>query len=105
MCEFARHGRVRSRDNKARKGIKSVHEGANSVQGEAGSEDHQDSPGKGCQRHGIVASKTTIGSACFGYPLQRLEGGAPLRCFASSSVSSLCIIRRSVSSTEVSSKF
>jgi nucleoid DNA-binding protein len=38
----------------------SVHEGANNIQGEAGSEDHQGSPGKGYERRRIVASETSI---------------------------------------------
>jgi tripartite-type tricarboxylate transporter receptor subunit TctC len=39
----------------------SVHKGANNIQGEARSEDHQGSAGKGCQRRSIVAAKTSMG--------------------------------------------
>ena len=38
----------------------SVRKGANNIQGEAGSEDHQGSASKGCQRRSIVASKTSM---------------------------------------------
>ena len=46
--------------HKSAQGHQPVHKGANSFQGEASSEDHQGSSGKGCQRRYIVASKTTV---------------------------------------------
>jgi hypothetical protein len=45
--------------HKGAEGHQSVHERADDIQGEASSEDHRGSPGKGCQRRYLVASKIT----------------------------------------------
>jgi hypothetical protein len=68
---FAKFVVIKKPATKARKGVnpftkeptvavRTDTEYGDGVQGEAGSEDHQGSPGKGCQRRGIVASKTSM---------------------------------------------
>jgi nucleoid DNA-binding protein len=52
---FAKLIVIKKPATKARKGHQSVHERADDVQGEASSEGHQGSPGKGCQRRYLVA--------------------------------------------------
>jgi hypothetical protein len=54
------HRLVKKPATKARKGINPFTKGANNIQGEAGSEDHQGSAGKGRQGHGIVASRWSV---------------------------------------------
>ncbi|SRR5713101_6080331 len=39
----------------------SLHKGTDDIQSEARSEDHQGTPGEGCQGRGVVASKTSMG--------------------------------------------
>ena len=46
--------------HKSAKGHQSVHKRANSIQGEAGAEDHQGSPSKGYQRCSGLAPRTLI---------------------------------------------
>jgi hypothetical protein len=85
---FAKFIVIKKPATKARKGINPVHKGANNIQGEAGSEDHKGSAGKGCQRCGVVASKISMEHdggrgamehaptpECFASPLmKRVEG-------------------------------
>ena len=48
--------------HKSPQGHQSFHKGANSIQGEAGAEDHQGSPSKGYQRCSGLAPRTLIDS-------------------------------------------
>jgi hypothetical protein len=59
----ARIRQIRCRQEPRHKGAErhqSVHKGADNIQGEAGSEDHQGSAGKGRQGRGIVASRWSM---------------------------------------------
>ena len=57
---FAKFVVIKKPATKAAERHQSVHKGTDDIQGEAGSKDHQGTPGEGCQRRGVVTSKTSM---------------------------------------------